>query len=187
MRQQHTATVVAMLFVLAAPAAAGRQPESGPLGEFRAALDKYVALQHNLRTELPPLRPGSDPEELNNASDVLALAIQRARPQAHQGDFFTPEVRKILQQRLARALTQTNFAALTGANDADERSTIRSMQTYARFPVDEPLATMPISVLDALPPLPVELEYRFVGNDLIIRDRDARLVLDYMRITLPRR
>jgi hypothetical protein len=53
--------------------------------------------------------------------------------------------------------------------------------------VDEPLATMPSSVLDALPPLPPELEYRFVGSDLIIRDRDARLVLDYMRISPPRR
>jgi hypothetical protein len=188
MRHQHSAAVVAMLFALiATPTAGAHQPDQAPLREFNAAVEKYVAFQRSLRTELPPLTAGSDPETINSASDVLALAIQRGRPEAHQGDLFTPAVRKLLDERLARALAKIDFAALTGANDREERSTIRAMQTYARFPVDEPLATMPASVLDALPPLPPELEYRFVGSDLIIRDRDARLVLDYMRITPPRR
>jgi hypothetical protein len=59
------------------------------------------------------------------------------------------------------------------------------LRTYSRFPVDGPLATMPPSVLEVLPPLPEFLEYRFVGNDLILRDRDARLVLDWIKGAVP--
>lgn len=170
------------------PAArAGSQDDSAVLARFTAAVQQYVGLQQKVREEVPPLVPNSDPQTIIRASDMLAAAIQRARPQAHQGDFFSPEVRKVFQARIARALNHADFLALTGADDPEERSSIASLRTYARYPVNGPLATMPPSILQALPALPEELEYRFIGRDLILRDRQARLVLDYIRIELPAR
>lgn len=184
MTRRHSSLLVGLFFVLAsaiAPvASASAQTGDSAFTPFNAAVEKYVALHRSLLTEVPALQPNSDPATIVKSSDLLAIAIQRARPRARQGDFFTPAVRRAMQARIAEALRDVDFAALTGADDPEERSSIQLMRTYARFPVSGPLATMPPSVLSALPILPDELEYRFVGNDLILRDRNARLVLDYI-------
>ena len=49
-----------------------------------------------------------------------------------------------------------------------------------RYPDTIPLATMPPDILAALPKLPADLEYRFVGNRLIILDNKAHLIVDFV-------
>ena len=55
-----------------------------------------------------------------------------------------------------------------------------------RFPAAAPMATMPPSLLAVLPPLPKELEYRIIGNFLILRDVEAALILDVIPAAVPR-
>ena len=45
---------------------------------------------------------------------------------------------------------------------------------------------MPPEVLGALPALPVELEYRFVGDALILLDTHAHIVIDLVPDALPK-
>jgi len=45
------------------------------------------------------------------------------------------------------------------------------------------MSTMPPDVLAALPKLPENLEYRFVGNRLILLDVEAHLVVDFVENT----
>jgi hypothetical protein len=116
---------------------------------------------------------------------MLAVAIQRARPVARQGDFFNEDAKRVFVARIADALRNLDFAAITGENDPEEKSRA-TLKTYARFPEAGPLATMPPSVLQALPQLPDWLEYRFVGRDLILRDSHARLILDFIPNAVPR-
>jgi hypothetical protein len=40
-------------------------------------------------------------------------------------------------------------------------------------------------MLGVLPPLPAELEYRFVAGDLVLLDVDADLVVDVLGAVLP--
>jgi len=40
-------------------------------------------------------------------------------------------------------------------------------------------------LLEALPPLPVELQYRFIGRDLLLVDVEADLVIDILPNALP--
>ena len=50
----------------------------------------------------------------------------------------------------------------------------------AAYPDKQPLLTSPPSVLGNLPPLPKDIEYRFVNKHLILRDARANLIIDYI-------
>jgi hypothetical protein len=163
------------------PATAAVQNDDDPaFGGFAAAVADYIKMRQALGDEVPPLRVTANPAEYIKASDILAVAIQRARPNARQGDFFKEDVKRVIQARIAEALRDLDFAAITGANDPEEKSQVGTLRTYARFPESGPLATMPPSILQVLPQLPEALEYRFVGRDLILRDSQARLILDFI-------
>jgi hypothetical protein len=47
--------------------------------------------------------------------------------------------------------------------------------TYSK---ERPLATMPPNILLTLPDLPRDIEYRFVGRRLILRDVRANIIID---------
>ena len=51
--------------------------------------------------------------------------------------------------------------------------------------VESSLTTVPASVLLVLPSVPEALDYRFVGRDLILRDVEANLILDYILDATP--
>jgi hypothetical protein len=53
------------------------------------------------------------------------------------------------------------------------------------YPEKAALATVPPLILANLPRLPDGLEYRFMGRDLILRDRDANLVVDFVAGAVP--
>ena len=55
------------------------------------------------------------------------------------------------------------------------------IRVNADYPLRAPVSTVPASVLLVLPVLPDDvLEYRFVGRDLILRDTEANLIVDYI-------
>ena len=54
-----------------------------------------------------------------------------------------------------------------------------------RYPVGQPLMTFPPNLLKQLHQLPEDLEYRFVGRDLILRDVKANIIVDVIRHATP--
>ena len=160
-----------------------RTDESG-FGSFSKAIANYVHLKQRLRSEIPPWRVTDSSAEIIARSDAWALAIQRARPGAQQGDFFDQATADAIKERLARTLKGTNVAALLSRIN-DEPPLEASPRVHLRFPDASPMPTMPPRVLEVLPALPAELEYRFVGRTLVLRDRDAALILDYLPNALP--
>ena len=60
-----------------------------------------------------------------------------------------------------------------------------SVTVNGRYPDNVPLTTMPPDVLKNLPPLPEDIEYRFVGRSLILLDVRAHLVVDFAPRVLP--
>jgi hypothetical protein len=63
-----------------------------------------------------------------------------------------------------------------------ERATLA---VNARYPDSVPLSTVPPQVLKGLPELSEELEYRFVGDSLILLDPHAHIIADYMERVFP--
>ena len=53
------------------------------------------------------------------------------------------------------------------------------------YPDGTPLSAVPPGLLRKLPVLPPELDYRFVGRDLILRDVDANIIVDYVLEAAP--
>ena len=55
-----------------------------------------------------------------------------------------------------------------------------------RYPDTVPLSTMPPEVLQTLPKLSEDMEYRFIGDRLILLDTHAHLIVDYIDDVLPK-
>jgi hypothetical protein len=146
---------------------------------------RYLATHTDLRAEVPGPVPNSSARELNAASDMLANAIRRARPRGRQGDFFDADATRLISERLRAALGAPNAAAALAGID-DERPAALRPQIYLRFPAANEMATMPPSLLRLLPRLPVELEYRIVGEYLVLRDVKAAMILDFIPNAVPR-
>lgn len=162
----------------AAGGAVGVAQADAGLEPFQAALQKYVALRKTISAEIPPLEVTDKAAEIVRTSDAAARAIERARSNAPQGEFFTPSVAKILRDRLRKVAAAVDVQDVIKP-EGDERATLR-VRVNARFPQASPLPTMPPSVLEALPVLPKGLEYRLVGTTLIMRDIEGAIVLDYL-------
>lgn len=166
---------------------AKREPASVVVVEYRAfqdAVNKYLALRTRAQSEVPTLKVTTNSREINSAGDVLAAAIQRARPQAKQGDFFDRTASRVIVLRLGEILQGRDIAQLLVTIN-DEPTPNERPRVHMRYPVKSSMATMPTQLLDTLPPLPQQLEFRFMGRDLVLRDREAAMILDYMVDALP--
>ena len=55
------------------------------------------------------------------------------------------------------------------------------------YPNEKPLSTVPRNILAALPRLPDDIQYRFLGRHLILRDTRANVILDRIPYAIQRR
>lgn len=168
----------------AAPPSAGPGADAAALTKFSESVTDYLALRKKISEEIPPIKVTPRASEINAASDALARAVERARPNARQGGFFTAEIAGAFRRTLELALRKTDRAALLALIN-EEPGALRRPTVHMRFPAGDILATTPAALLQSLPALPKELEYRFVGRVLVLRDIDAALVLDYISPALP--
>jgi hypothetical protein len=178
---RHIASL-AVALLLSASTGGFAEPQVSPLRQFKSAVRDYVALHQRLEQQLPPLRLSEDEEEIFEASDALADAIQTARAAAREGDIFTPPVAAYIRVLIADRLTARGFLPeeLVSAmlEDADESSPPAVVN--GRFPWGRGTIMWPF-LLEALPHLPHELQYRMIGRDLVLVDTHADLVVDIMR------
>jgi hypothetical protein len=168
--------------------------EEQTLDELEDRVEEYVKKVHRpAAKKLPPLPSEASPEQILEHRRGLAAAIKALRPQARQGDFFTPEVRPILTRIIQEALGGPGGAAarkeaLAGNPpidpDHDDRMQVK-LVVNGDYPAAAPLSTVPPSVTLTLPLLRKEVEYHFVNRDLVLLDVEASLVLDFIRNAAP--
>ena len=164
-----------------------RKTDDAPaLGQFEAAIAQYMALRERLVAEkLTGPTLNSTASQLNQASDALAAAIKRSRANAKPGDVFRPVVGEMFKRRVANIVREQNLAPVLAEIDDDDQKLV-TPSVHLRFPGAAPMATMPPALLGALPPLPKALEYRIVGQYLVLRDVEAALIVDFIPATIPR-
>ena len=157
----------------------------GVLRFLRAAED-YTFMHRQIERRLPALEVNANPETIRRAIDAMAAAVRAARPYARQGDMFNPAVEAAIRQRIARALHNHGFTpddvmASELAEGVDPAAV--TLRVNGRFPWAIGTAMFPC-VLEALPPLPPELQYRIVGRDLVLIDVHASLIVDILPFAL---
>lgn len=146
------------------------------VADFTARMAAYEDLRRTLEEGLQGLEISDDPSQIRRAEQALAHRIRAARERARQGSIFTPAINAAFKKLLAGITTPGICAAILEDNPGHI-----SYRTNRSYPRDEPLSTVPPSVLDALPSLPPDVQYRFTERHLILYDTRANLILDRIR------
>lgn len=153
--------------------------------DFQARVSEYAELHRKLESTLGPFPTGSTPEQINKHQRALEHLLVRARAGAEKGDIFTEPVRAYFRRQLLRVFLGPDGRAIRDAI-MDENTRAVRLTVNARYPDSLPRSTVPTQVLLALPRLPEELEYRFVGDRLALLDVHSDTVVDFMDRAVPR-
>ena len=199
---RHPAVVAALALLIGAPPDVNERARV--LKEFTDRCQEYAKLHDKLASELPKLPDKATPEQIAAHGDALTARIRDARKDARQGDVFTPEASRLLLElvrsefrekdamRVRETIRQDN--PKPDLKDPKVRTKPQPspppnqvvLAPNTAYPETEPVSTMPPELFDKLPELPEPLEYRFVGRNLVLRDRAASLIVDFLPKAIPR-
>jgi len=157
--------------------------EKGPGGKqarFKEFLDKVAAydrLRNSQRGGIPAVGKKATAEQIQKHQEMLAARIEEARKNVKQGDIFTPDSQKVFRDAIGRAQAGKHAKRI-------ERTIMQGepvkLDLYVNKPYPEkvPVTTVPPTLLQHFPRLPKKIEYRVVGEDLVLEDTESRLVID---------
>jgi hypothetical protein len=156
-------------------------PDAAAMAEFKMRVDEYADLHRRLAKGHARHEETADPAKIAEATDSLAARIMAARANAKHGDLFTPTVRPAFRRLLAPPLKGEDGRDVKAIlrDDAPAPGTV-PFKVNAPYPDDQPRPTVPAKLLLTLPTLPEPLEYRIVGQHLLLIDTDADLIVDYI-------
>jgi hypothetical protein len=189
---------------LPAPPATSASPASAPaterlvgpltpadaqaLATMNDRLKEYVDLHVKLERSLPNLPKEATQEQIVTNQRAFEKLVREARATAKPGDIFTPEARPVIKRLLATVFGgpdgQTLKASIMDENPVDPVAL--RLTVNGRYPDTVPLTTVPPQVLQTLPKLTEDLEYRFVGDWLILLDTHAHVIADFIDNALPK-
>jgi hypothetical protein len=147
--------------------------DSDALRDFGRRVRGYVELRNDLQTGIPTLKITVDADEIERAEEALARRIRRARAEAKRGDILAPPIAGQIKKMLVVEVDAKTLAAIMDDNPGEFR-----FRLNGTYPKDRPLSTVPPNLLALLPALADDVEYRFVGRNLILRDTRANIVID---------
>ena len=150
---------------------------------FRDRVDAYLAVQKKAAEGVPSLKQTDDPAKLTAREQALGEAIRQARAGAKAGDVFGTDLSAHIRHVVRKDWAKRSAADKAGLAEDIPPGTLADVN--ATYPPALPLATFPASLLAALPPLPEDIEYRFVGRHLILRDVKANIIVDVLPNVLP--
>ena len=162
--------------------------DAGVLAAMNERVKAYVNLHREIEKDLPPLPQDATQAQIVQNQRVFEERVRKARATAKQGDIFIPEARPIIKRLLAHVFGgpdgQELIASIMDENPVDPVAL--KLTVNGRYPDTVPLTTIPPQVLQTLPELTDDLEYRFIGDWLILLDTHAHVIADYIDNALPK-
>jgi hypothetical protein len=155
------------------------------LSTMNDRLGEYIDLHTKLERSLPKLPKDATPQQIDKNQRAFEALIRKARATAKPGDIFTPAARPVIKRLLAAVFGGPEGKQLK-ASIMDENSTGITISVNGRYPDKVPLSSVPPEVLQTLPKLTEDMEYRFVGDRLILLDTHAHVVADLIDDALPK-
>jgi hypothetical protein len=161
-------------------------PDAQVVADFHVRAQRYVELHRTLEGPVPTVAISEDWTEVRTAIDALAARIRAARRDARRGDIFAPDIERWFRGRVAEYLEGCDAAELLATlNEENPEGLIFAPRVNGRWPDEASLGPMPPRLLAGLPPLPIELQYRFMNRDLILWDAHANIIVDYVKKAMP--
>jgi hypothetical protein len=160
------------------------QSEADALGTMNDRLKAYLEIHEDLEKGLPPLPKEATPQQIDANQRLFEQKMRDARKNAKQGEIFTPQAEPVIRKLLANV-----FAGAAGkqlmASILDEQPAGVKLTVNGRYPDNVPVSTVPPEILQTLPKLTEDLEYRFIGRHMILLDTHAHVIADYIDNALP--
>jgi hypothetical protein len=151
---------------------------------FDERIKEYIKLRGKSEDKLPKLSKKSTPTEIETNLVTLRTSIVAAREGAKPGDIFTPEIADHLRNIIKQEFKGERLKQLRETvREADTKGV--PLRINAPYPETKELIEMPPTLLLKLPKLPKQLHYHFVGRSMLLVDKEARLIVDYMPQALP--
>jgi len=161
------------------------QADAAALATMNSRLKEYVELHDKLERELPKLPDNATPTQIDTNQRLLEEHVRAARTGARQGDLFTPEAAPVIKRLLATVFGGPDGKQLKDSI-MDENPVDVTVKVNGRYPDTVPVSTVPPQVLQTLPRLSEDMEYRFIGNRIVLLDVHAHLIADFIDNALPK-
>jgi hypothetical protein len=159
--------------------------DSQALSTMNERLKDYNDLHTKLEPDLPSLPDDATPQQIDKNQRAFEAMMRKARATAKQGDIFTPEARPVIIRLLATIFGGPDGKQLK-ESIMDENPVGITLAVNGRYPDTVPLSTVPPQVLQTLPKLSEDMEYRFIGDRLILLDTHAHVIADFIEDALPK-
>jgi hypothetical protein len=158
--------------------------ETEAVAVFEVRLKDYMALHNKFEATLTAVPKKATPEQVEKNQQALSALIKSARAGAKQGEFFTPGMEALVARSMVDALGGPDGDS-SKDSIMDDNPGVPQLSVNERYPDAVPLTTMPLRVLTILPKLAEDLEYRFVGQRLVLMDAHAGMIIDFTGDVLP--
>jgi hypothetical protein len=158
------------------------------LATMNDRIKEYLALHQKLEGSLPKLPKEATPEQIDRHQRAFERLVRSARAAAQPGDIFTAEARPVIRRLLAAVFAGPEGKQLKDSiMDENVADPIQlKVGVNSRYPDTVPLSSIPPEVLQTLPKLTEDLEYRFVGDWLVLLDTHAHVIADYIPNVIPK-
>jgi hypothetical protein len=170
---------------LAAGAQENVNRDSLILKDFEQRVSEYVKLHNNARSDVRGLKPTNSTEAIVRHEHELAARIRESRSGAVPGSIFSPEIAAEFRRLIGLTMRGPEAVRIHESLKQAAPAQLPSIRVNQSYPSSVPLQSTPPSLLMGLPPLPPEVEYRVVGNELVLRDIEANLIVDFISNAIP--
>jgi hypothetical protein len=154
--------------------------DSAIIQDFEKRVAGYLQLRKSIESNLTKLKSTPSQEKISHHETDLGREVREARKHARPGDIFTPEIAGEIRRLITIAVQQGNGDHI-GQSLRHAEPVQLHLEINQSYPERVPLQSTPPSLLENLPPLPPEIEYRITGPDLVLLDAKANLIVDIIR------
>jgi hypothetical protein len=154
--------------------------DSAIIQGFQKRVNAYLQLRKSIESTLTRLKSTPSQEKISHYEHELGHAVREARKNARPGDIFTPEIATEIRRLIAMAAQQGDGDHI-GQSLRHAEPVQLHLEINESYPERVPLQSTPPSLLENLPALPPEIEYRITGSDLVLLDAKANLIVDIIR------
>jgi hypothetical protein len=160
-------------------------PDTRGFKEFGDRVEEYEKLHKHAEKSLPKLKNTSKQEVIAAQQQALVNKIRELRSNARRGDIFTPSATLAIAHSIKAVFAGPDAHRVRNTIQAGEPLEGFKVEVNQRYPESLPFTTLPPTLLRELPRLPDEMAYRILGSALLLVDRKANMIVDFMPNAIP--